>query len=240
MKLIKGCLGMIVLSVIGFICIGIFASKNMPSTSTSTATRVVPDRLGSTAEYTSDTKETAELTSVQITFSKLPDTEAEAASIVRQEMTKAIAKDGSKEILAMAFDTSDNALAEEKYGGPIRYSPKDKTIKTMREQAGLNSQTQSRSDYSVKIDEEGTYPGIVPARRWLTLSLVFSQAPSAEKFKAAARTEISKLKSRRVDIAAYGFAGDSGNSATWQQVRSTSGHYMVANFTAVDGATVFK
>ena len=38
----------------------------------------------------------------------------------------------------------------------------------------------------------------------------------------------------------YGYSGDKDNSASWEQVRSPSGHYMEADYTVVDGQTNFQ
>ena len=241
MKVIKGCFAMIVLLVLAFICIGYLIDKNAPTGSTNNTplSTSAPDATP-TPDYTVESKDTPDLTNVQITFNKLPATEAEAAKIVRAEMDKAVAKDSSKEILAMAFDTGDNALADEKYGGPLVYDPKIGSVKSMRQREGLKTFNQTRDNYFSKIEEESTAEGITPVRKWVDVSVVFPTAPSTDQFQSAAKAEISRLRVRQVDITVYGYSGDKDNSASWGQVSSPGGHYMEADYTVADGQTNFQ
>ncbi len=232
---------MIVLLILGMIGIGYLLSKNVPTGSTSSTTPPsTPSATPAIPDYTVESKDASDLTNVQITFNRLPATQADAARIVRAEMDKAVARDNSKQILAMAFDTSDNALADEKYGGPLVYDPKIGSVKTMRQSEGLKTFNQTRDKYFAKIEEESTAAGIAPVRRWVDVSVVFPNAPTADQFQSAAKAEIDRLRGRHVDITVYGYAGDKDNSASWDQVKSPSGHYMEADYTAADGATDFK
>ena len=241
MKVIKGCFTMIVLLILGMIGIGYLLSKNAPTASTGSNTPPsTPNAIPAIPDYTVESKDTPDLTNVQITFNRLPATEADAAKIVRAEIDKAVAKDNSKQILAMAFDTSDNALADEKYGGPLVYDPKIGSVKTMRQREGLKTFNQTHDNYFSKIEEQSTAEGITPVRKWVDVSVVFPTAPTADQFQSAAKAEIDRLRGRHVDITVYGFAGDKDNSASWDQIKSPSGHYMEADHTTADGATNFQ
>jgi hypothetical protein len=176
------------------------------------------------------------ITVVEVTFRKLPSSTDEAARIVRKALENAVAKDGSREILAMAFNSSGDALPDRQYGGALTYKP-GKSIMTMDERRGLKSTSSDKGDYFLTVAESKTYEGITPARKWLTCKLVFASAPSGDKFKSAALGEIEKLKDRQLDITLYAYVGDKSNSITWQQCRADNGHYMLVEYEATPGST---
>jgi hypothetical protein len=242
MKLIKVCFTMIVLVVLGLIGLGYLISKHTPSGNSSSNTppsMPIPDATA-TPDYTVECKDTPDPVSVQITFNRLPSTEAETAKIVRTEMDKAVAKDSNRSVLAMAFDTGDSALADEKYGGPLTYDPKSGTIKTLREHEGLKTFNQDRAGYFSKIEEDSTAEGITPVRKWLDVSVVFPNGLTTDQFRSAATAEINRLKGRHVDITVYAYTGDKENTASWEQVKSPSGHYMEADYIVADGSIRFQ
>lgn len=189
----------------------------------------------SSTDYSVEVKPTAELTLVNVTF-RNPMSQDAAARIVRKAIEDAVAKDGSKDILAMAFDTDDNALSDLKYGGPLIYVAKDRKIMTMAEHDGTKTTVTDTGRYFLKLEENKTLPGIKPERKWLTCSIVFAAKPSADEFKSAAFAEIDKLKVRGLDISAYAYVGDKSDPASWQQVRAPNGKYMVVEYKKDSGS----
>jgi hypothetical protein len=188
------------------------------------------------ADYFVEVKPTAELTMVQVSFRSLPATQDVAARIVRKAINDAVVKDGSKDILAMAFDKDDSPLSELKYGGPLVYVAKDRKIMRKAEYDGIKSTATDAGRYFLKLEENKTYRGIKPERKWLTCSVVFASQPSAEEFKSIAVTEIEKLKGRELDISVYAFVGDKTNEASWSQLKSSNGKYMVVEFKKDSGS----
>lgn len=176
------------------------------------------------------------ITVVQVTFRKLPSSTTQAATIVREALENAVAKDGGREILAMAFNSSGDALADAQYGGPLTYKPDGKSIMTMDERRGVQSTTNDNGAYFLKVTEEKTYEGITPARKWLTCKLVFAAKPSGATFKDAALAEIDRLKHRQLDITLYAYVGDKSNSATWEQCRADKSKYMKIEYEAKSGS----
>jgi len=189
-------------------------------------------------DYYVETQRNGEITVVQVTFRKLPSSAGVASRIVRQAIEDAVAKDGSREILAMAFNTDGDALADEKYGGSLTYKPNDKSIMTMDQRRGVKVTASNNADYFCETKEDKTFEGIVPARKWLTCQLVFAKSPSGDKFKEAALAEIGKLKNRQLDITIYALVGDKANPATWKQVKADNGKYMKVDYkTTSDSVT---
>jgi hypothetical protein len=189
-------------------------------------------------DYYVETQRNGDLTVLQVTFRKLPSSTEIASRIVRQAIEDAAAKDGSREILAMAFDPDGDALSDEKYGGALSYKPNDKSIMTMDERRGVKVTTGGTADYFLKVEEDKTLAGIVPEHKWLTCHLVFASSPSGDKFKEAASAEIAKLKGRQLDITLYAFVGDKSNPTTWEQVKADNGKYMNVDYkTTSDSVT---
>jgi hypothetical protein len=187
--------------------------------------------------YSVETVRSGAITAVQVTFRQLPSSTDEASKIVRKELQKAVAKDASREILAMAFNSNGDALPDETYGGALTYKPDSKSIMTMDQRRGLKATSSDNGDYFVTVAEDKTFEGIEPARKWVTCQLVFADPPSGEKFKEAALAEIAKLKDRQLDITLYAYAGDKSNSITWQQCRADNGRYMKLEYEAKSGSS---
>jgi len=205
--------------------------KNESAKQVSGRSKVIND-----GDYYVETQRNGDLTVVQVTFRKLPSSTDAASRIVRQAIEDAVAKDGSREILAMAFNADGDALSDEKYGGALSYKPNDKSIKTMDERRGVRVTTGGTADYFLKVEEDKTLAGIVPEHKWLTCQLVFATSPSGDKFKEAASAEIAKLKDRQLDITLYAFVGDKSNPTTWLQVKADNGKYMKMDYKTASGS----
>ncbi len=152
-------------------------------------------------------------------------------------MEKAVGKDGSREILAMAFDGPGKTLPDTHYGGPLVYTPNDRRILTMNEREGLKNTSKDEGSYFVKVDEGKTATGIRPERKWLTCKIVFAQSPSSEQVTSAATAEIEKLKGRQLDVTIYAYTGDKTNMITWRQVRASNGKYMLVEYNKQSGSS---
>ncbi len=176
------------------------------------------------------------VTAVFVKFRSLPPTQDEAARIVRKALEDAVAKDGSKDMLAMAFDKDDSNLSDVKYGGPLYYTAKDRQIRTEAERYGNQSTATDMGRYFAKVETNRTVPGITPERQWFTCSLVFPDTPSADEFKAAAVSQIQNLQSRGLDATVYAYTGDKGNPASWKQVQARNGKYMVVEYKRDSGS----
>jgi hypothetical protein len=69
-----------------------------------------------------------------VTFAQKP-APAEIDKILRDSLEQCVKKDGSEEILAMAF-VKENALRPPDYSGPLVWSPEEKTIMPVRQALG--------------------------------------------------------------------------------------------------------
>ncbi len=171
----------------------------------------------------------------QVTFRKLPPTADIAESVVRSAMQSAIKKHPNQEILGMAFDLNEDALPDRQYGGAVTYKPSDKQILTMRERDGLKTTEQDQGEYLVQVEENKTATGIKPARRWLTVAIVFPKSPSENEVKIAAVREIENLKARQLDAKVFIHTGERANKITWRQTPAPNGKFMLVEYKNASG-----
>lgn len=183
-------------------------------------------------DYDIGVQESGELTICQVTFHSLPPTSDIAAEVVRNAVTQLVEKNADREILAMAFNTSGDALPDTHYGGALVYKPTDGQIRRMDERQGLQTVEADRRSYYVQIEDGRTAKGISPERSWYNVSIVFPDEPSAREIKAVALKEIGKLKSRVLDVNVYIYTGDKSNKITWQQLEAPNGKYMAIDYVA--------
>ncbi|MER3415480.1 MAG: hypothetical protein C4297_04605 [Gemmataceae bacterium] len=168
-----------------------------------------------------------------ITFSgKLPSP-ATVDKIVRESLEKAVRKDPSKDILATAFMGNDT-LTSNQYSGKLVYKAAEKKILTLDEYRGVKVSTFSTSSYFVQIKEDQTYPGIEPAKKWLSLTIVFPKTPSRKIAYDAIFTEIAKVATKGLDVNACVSVGDKNVKTSWKQMRDNDGAYVFAKY---DSAT---
>ena len=165
----------------------------------------------------------------EIVFSgKLPPP-AIVDKIVREALEDAIRKDPSKDILAAAF-LGDEHLNSNQYSGMLVYKAADKKIQTIDEYNGIKTSTSTTSSYFVEIKEQHTYPGVTPARKWLSLTIVFPKTPSQETAYEAIFAEIQKVTARGLDVDAYVSVGDKNVKTSWYQMRDNDGAYVFAAY----------
>lgn len=187
--------------------------------------------------YGVDVEEFEELTVCKVTFNSLPSTSEIAAGILRNEMERLVKDDNNREILGVAFNEAGDALADREYGGPLIYKPHLGQILTEQEDSGLKTTRADRGSYFVKTVEGTTAKGIIPNRRWYSVSIVFSCRPSLDEAKAASVAEIGRLKSRGQDVDVFVFDGDKANGSTWKQVMGPNGKFLVVEYDAATKGT---
>ena len=203
-----------------------------------TAVRPAPDRsssIKSFIDYSVSVQKFSEVTMCEVTFNSMPPTADIAAGIVRSAVEKLVKEDGSREILAMAFNSSGDSLSKTYYGGAITYLPSDGKILTMDERNGLQSTESDEGIYHVLIEDRSTLRGITPARRWYNVSIIFSNKPSGTEIKTAVLKEIKKLKPHGLDVHVYIYKGEKSNKITWKQSRAPNNKYMAIDYVAKTG-----
>ena len=138
----------------------------------------------------------------------------------------------------MAFNEAGDALAEIQYGGALSYKPSDGKILTMDERSGKKIVEVDEGSYFVKLEESRTAKGITPVRRWLVISVVFSEKPKNDVIRSVVTNEINKLKARELDVNAYVFVGDKSNPGSWKQAEASNGNYMTIKYDTKTGKIV--
>lgn len=186
-------------------------------------------------DYSVNVQKSGRLTVCQVTFTSLPPTTDIAAEVVRNAVQLLVKKDGSREILAMAFNASGDALPETQYGGALTYKPSDGQILTMDERSGLQATEGDEGTYYVRVEDSRTARGITPVRKWYNASIVFPNEPSVTELKAAAFKEIQKLKPHGLDVNVYIYTGDRSNKITWKQIKAPNGNFMAVDYIATTG-----
>jgi hypothetical protein len=187
------------------------------------------------ADYRMDVQETSELTVCQVTFNSMPPTHEIAARIVRNAVETQVKRDGSREILAMAFNAHGEALPDTHYGGPLTYAPSDGQILPMDIRKGLQTTERNEGTYYVRVEDHRTLEGITPVRMLYSVSIVFPNEPSETKVKSAVLKEIEKLKPRGLDVNIYIYKGDKSNKITWEQAQAPNGNFMAVDYVAAVG-----
>jgi hypothetical protein len=180
-------------------------------------------------KYTVDISESNGLQNCQITFSGELPPPAAVDKIVRDVIEDAARKDPSKDILATAF-LGNEVLDDNQYSGELVYKAAEKKILTFNEYRGVKTSTSSTSSYFVEIEEDHTYEGITPPKKWLDLTIVFPKTPSREVAYGAILTEIQKVINRRLDVNAFVSVGDKNVKTSWHQMRDSDGAYVFAEY----------
>jgi hypothetical protein len=165
----------------------------------------------------------------EVVFSgKLPSPET-VDQIVRESLEDAARKNPTRDIVAAAFLGDDN-LTENQYSGTLVYTAATKKVQTMDEYHGVKKSTSATSSYFVETKEDHTYPGITPARKWLTITIVYPKTPSRAAAYDAIFIEIQKATSRGLDIDAYVSVGNRNVPTSWEQMRDEDGGYVFAEY----------
>lgn len=151
--------------------------------------------------------------------------------IVRSALESAVLVDSSRDILAMAF-VGDEAMRKTQYSGSLVYKAAEKRIMTLDEFRGIKSSGQDTGAYYVEIEEDKTLEGIKPEKRWLTLTLVFSEAPAIQQAYDAAVAEAEKVARRGLDANIYVSVGNKTIRTSWRQLQDPSGGYVFVEYQA--------
>ncbi len=151
--------------------------------------------------------------------------------MLRESLEHAVAADGSRDIVAIAF-LGDEVLSDTQYSGELMYRAAQRKIMTLEEARGVKTTITDAAGYSVKVSEEKTLAGIKPERKWLTISLIYPTPPPLEQAYTSMQSEIEKNVSRGMDIDAYVKIGDKGVKTSQRQMDDPTGGYVFMNYDA--------
>lgn len=168
---------------------------------------------------------------VSVSFYKKVPAPPVVDKIVRESLDHAILINPTTDILAYGFHGDDNLNANQ-YSGPLIYKADQKKIMNFDEWQGIKTATSSTADYFVEIKEEKTYEGVVPARKWLSVTIVYPKNPGRSVAYEAIKAEVAKLKSRGLDVDLYVSVGDKNTRTSWKQVRDSDGKYIFAEYSS--------
>lgn len=157
-----------------------------------------------------------------------PDT---VDKLLRQSLQQATSIDAVNDILAMAF-VGDATMTTNQYSGALIFVAEEKKIMTMDEHRGLKKSSVSHSRYHVAITEEKTLKGITPARRWLSVSLVYPTEPTRSVAYEDMIRVTKELSPRNQDINMYVVVGDKAKETSWHQVKDRDGAYISCGYDA--------
>jgi len=100
--------------------------------------------------------------------------------MLRESLEHAVAADGSRDIVAIAF-LGDEVLSDTQYSGELMYRAAQRKIMTLEEARGVKTTITDAAGYSVKVSENKTNAGVKPERKWLTISLIYPTPPPLEQ-----------------------------------------------------------
>ncbi len=152
--------------------------------------------------------------------------------ILRESRDHAILIDPTVDIGAMGF-LGNETLNSNQYSGSLVYKASQKKILTFDEYRGVKTATSSTSNYFVEVQEENTFPGIKPERKWLSVMIVFPKQPTRDAAYDAIFAETQKLAVRGLDINAYVSVGNQKVKTSWKQMRDSDGAYVFAEYDAM-------
>ena len=151
--------------------------------------------------------------------------------MLRESLEHAVAADGSRDIVAIAF-LGDEVLSDTQYSGELMYRAAQGKIMTLEEARGVKTTITDAAGCSVKVSEEKTLAGIKPERKWLTISLIYPTPPPLEQAYTSMQSEIGKNVSRGMDIDAYVKIGDKGVKTSQRQMDDPTGGYVFMRYDA--------
>ena len=151
--------------------------------------------------------------------------------MLRESLEHAVAADGSRDIVAIAF-LGDEVLSDTQYSGELMYRAAQRKIMTLEEARGVKTTITDAVGYSVKVSEDKTNEGIKPERKWLTISLIYPTPPPLEQAYTSMQSEIEKNVSKGMDINAYVTIGDKGVKTSQRQMDDPTGGYVFMNYDA--------
>jgi hypothetical protein len=151
--------------------------------------------------------------------------------MLRESLEHAVAADGSRDIVAIAF-LGDEVLSDTQYSGELMYRAAQRKIMALEEARGVKTTMTDAAGYSVKVSEEKTLAGIKSERKWLTISLIYPTPPPLEQAYTSMQSEIEKNVSRGMDINAYVKIGDKGVKTSQRQMDDPTGGYVFMTYDA--------
>jgi len=154
-------------------------------------------------------------------FGKVPAPD-EVDKLLRVSLEQAVLIDGSCDIGAFAF-AGDDTLRAPQFSGPLFYKAVAKQILTKEALDQTKTIQYETPKYSVIVKDGKTLEGVKPARRWLTIQVVFSEEPSVPDAYEAAMTEIKKTANQGMDITAYVYVGDKDKVTARSQMKDPTG-----------------
>jgi hypothetical protein len=163
-------------------------------------------------------------------YRKLP-APAVVDKILRESLYHATLIDSSVDILAMAF-RGNEVLSSTQYSGSLVYKASEKMVKTFDDYRGVKTEATNTGSYFVETRAERTLEGVTPARKWLSVTIVFPKQPAREAAYDAIIAETRRLSARNVDINVYVSVGDHKVKASWKQMRDKDGAYVFAEYDA--------
>ena len=151
--------------------------------------------------------------------------------MLRESLEHAVAADGSRDIVAIAF-LGDEVLSDTQYSGELMYRAAQRKIMTLEEARGVKTTITDAAGYSVKVSEEKTLAGIKPERKWLTIFLIYPTPPPLEQAYTSMQSEIEKNVPRGMDINVCVKIGDKGVKTSQRQMDDPTGGYVFMRYDA--------
>jgi len=152
--------------------------------------------------------------------------------MLRESLEHAVAADGSRDIVAIAF-LGDEVLSDTQYSGELMYRAAQRKIMTLEEARGVKTTITDAAGYSVKVSENKTNAGVKPERKWLTISLIYPTPPPLEQAYRSMQSEIEKNIPRGMDINAGIDIGDKAVKTSQRQMDDSAGGYVSMRYDAL-------
>jgi hypothetical protein len=149
--------------------------------------------------------------------------------MLRESLEHAVAADGSRDILAIAF-LGEEVLTSTQYSGELVYRAAQRKIMTLERSEGVKTTITDAAGYSVEVSEKKSAGGRNGEREWLTISLIYPTPPPLEQAYTSMQSEIEKNVSKGMDINAYVKIGDKGVKTSQRQMDDPTGGYVFMNY----------
>jgi len=175
---------------------------------------------------------------LQLTFFGTVPAPDEVDKLLRAALEQAVLIDGICDIGAFAFE-GDDTLRVPQFSGPLFYKAVAKQILTKEALDMTKTIQYETSKYSVIVKDGKTLEGVKPARRWLTIHVVFAEEPTVPDAYEAALTEIKKTANQSMDITAYVFVGDKDKLTARSQMKDPAGGFVFMSYKS-DSRKVMK
>lgn len=163
-------------------------------------------------------------------YGKLPRPDV-VDKIIRGSLGHAILLDPTVNILTLGY-LGDDTLNSNQYSGSLVYKASQKKVMTYDEYSGVKATTSSTSTYFVEVEEDKTVSGIMPEKKWLSVTIVFPKQPGQDAAYEAILVETRKLAAKGLDLDAYVSVGNQKVKTSWKQMRDRDGAYVFAKYDA--------